>query len=100
MRHMESKSAPMCGGEFSSKFMEAKVLDTTTKNRVMEARLQEGMSRADLAKSSDLTEPTIQRVEKGNENVSSLTKNKIVNGFNSRPNRKREYTYEYLFPCG
>lgn len=91
--------APMCGG-IREQTMEAKAFDTTAKNRVKEARLQEGMARADLAKCSDLSEPTIQRVERGNENVSPLTKNKIVNGFNSRPNRKREYTYAYLFPDG
>lgn len=67
------------------------------KNKVKESRESEAISRAELARVSNLSEKTIKRVEDGTRSFTSVTKNRIVNGLNSLKNSKRAYTIEYLF---
>jgi transcriptional regulator with XRE-family HTH domain len=69
-------------------------------NSVKEARTQEAISRAELARRTGLSDRTIKHVEEGTRNVAPLTKDKIVKGFNALPNKQRQYTREYLFPNG
>lgn len=67
-------------------------------NKVAEARNHEAISRAKLAALASISERTLKKVEEGTRNVAPLTKAQIVRGFNSLPNKQREYTREYLFP--
>ena len=67
-------------------------------NRVKEARTKEAISRAELGRRTHLAERTIKRVEDNTRSMAPLTKNKLVNGFNTIENKKRVYTLEYLFP--
>ncbi len=68
------------------------------KNRVLESRQAEAISRAELAKQGGPTERTIKRIEEGQGSCTPLTKFKIVKAFNSLLNKQREYTLDFLFP--
>ncbi len=67
-------------------------------NRVKASRLDETVSRAEFARLCGLSEKTIARIEADLNTPMDITTRKLVNGFNSIPNRRREYTIEYLFP--
>ena len=67
-------------------------------NRVLETRLEEGVSRAELARRAGISETTLRRVEEARRNVSPLTKAKIVRGFNNLLEKSRDYTFSDLFP--
>ncbi len=54
------------------------------------------MSRADLARVSELSDSTIERAEEGGQ-VRNATKYRIRNALNARPNRLKDYTVEDLF---
>lgn len=66
-------------------------------NKVQESREDEALSRAQLARFAGVNEKTIRNVEEELRQTVKLTKIKIVNGFNSIPNKKREYSLKYLF---
>jgi transcriptional regulator with XRE-family HTH domain len=65
-------------------------------SKLRQVREREGLSRAELAQLSDLSERTIQRGENG-ANITNLTKNRILNALNRRPERLREYEFDDLF---
>jgi transcriptional regulator with XRE-family HTH domain len=67
-------------------------------NRAKESRQAEAISRAELARRSDLADRTLKRLEENMHNVAPLTRSKIVKGFNTLEQKQREYTIEYLFP--
>lgn len=66
-------------------------------NRVSELRVHEGLTVAALARLCDLSDHTLRKVERGGKCAPS-TKYKVVNGFNRHPRRKRDYTFEDLYP--
>jgi len=69
-----------------------------TYNRVQETRKLEALSIVELARRSKLSERTIRRVEDGQKDCSTLTKDKITRAFNTLSDKLQEYTFEYLFP--
>ncbi len=66
-------------------------------NKVKKTRDEEAISRAELSRRSGLAERTIKRVEDNIRAIAPLTMNKLVYGFNTIENKKRNYTIEYLF---
>lgn len=64
-------------------------------------RLEEGLTRTELARLSRLTVNTIRKLEEDEDhNAREVTKRKVVRGLNSNPNRIRDYTFEEAFPLG
>lgn len=65
-------------------------------SRLRNAREAEGVSRAELARRSGVSERTLQRAEAGDD-LSTVTKHKIIKAFNKLPDGLRVYTISDLF---
>ena len=63
---------------------------------------ENGYTRADLVRASNVSDKTIQRLVYGADNVRENTKYKILEGLNLllRAKNKPEKTYEGVFPKG
>ena len=70
----------------------------TCKNRVKESREAEAISRSEFARKAGIADRTLKRVEEGNSNHTTVTKNKILNVFNRLENKRRDYALAFLFP--
>lgn len=64
-----------------------------------QVREEAGLSRAALARASDLSERTLKRIEDDETyEPTVVTKNKIRNGLNKTLNLERKYDLHELFP--
>jgi DNA-binding XRE family transcriptional regulator len=66
-------------------------------NKVRELREDEGISMAELARLSGVSEKTLRDVEKKRRTPAPFTKGKIAKGFNKIADKKQLYTVELLF---
>ena len=65
-------------------------------NNLKEIRSKEGLSRAALARESEVTEQTIRRIERGHTSTAP-TRHRIVTGLNNHT-KKTPFTYKQVFP--
>lgn len=70
------------------------------KNNLKEIRTKEGLSLTELSRLSNISTTTLRHIENHKKTTTPVTKNKIVNGLNTNPNRTKIYTYEEIFPNG
>ncbi len=70
------------------------------KHNLTEIREGEGLSKADLARLSDISVKTIYAFEHHIRDTKRETKYKIVNGLNRNPRKTRTYTFKDVFPNG
>lgn len=68
-----------------------------TKNRLREIREEQGLSRAELSRFSDVSVTTISEMEMHVREGSKAIKHKLVNGLNSNPKKTKELTFEEVF---
>lgn len=66
-------------------------------NNVHSFRTEEGLSVAQLGRLSNLSDRTVRKVEKG-EDVASITRHRVVKGFNAYDRKTKDYTFAMLFP--
>jgi transcriptional regulator with XRE-family HTH domain len=65
--------------------------------RLRIAREEEGITRAQLARESGVSDKTLERAEKDGGKVKNTTRYRIVNALNRRGDRLREYDVQELF---
>jgi len=68
------------------------------KNRLKKIRISEGVSISEFSRLSSVSPPTIRKIESKKINCTLITKNKIVNGLNRHPTKKKEYNFKDIFP--
>jgi len=67
-------------------------------NKLEEIMNEEGLSNSELARFAILTDKTIAKVRKNEDNSTITTKNKIIKGLNKNPEKLRDYSFEDIFP--
>lgn len=67
-------------------------------NNLKKCREEAGLSKAALARSSDVSEATIRNIESCKRDASPSTKHKLVSGLNKSNHKQREYKFEEVFP--
>ena len=72
------------------------------RNKLKKIRTENGFSRADLSRASTVSDKTLQRLEKGANNVRLDTKYRALEGLNIllRGKGKREKDFRDVFPNG
>lgn len=68
-----------------------------SENKVRQSRIREGLTQTELAEHARLSAKTVSRVEKGDNSVLDSTKHKLVKGFNKIEDKRRDYTFDFLF---
>lgn len=66
------------------------------KNKLKGIRIHEGLSISELSRLSNISPPTIRKIESG-ESSTEVTKNKIIIGLNKNPNKTKQYTFKEIF---
>jgi len=69
-------------------------------NNLKQFRIEEGVDRSDLARTADVADKTVERVEAGRESRMT-TLYKILNGLNALRNQNRravDYSFQEVFP--
>jgi transcriptional regulator with XRE-family HTH domain len=64
--------------------------------KLREAREKEGLTRAQLARESGVSEKTLQRAEEDGRKVKGTTRYKIINALNRRKDRLRKYDVKLI----
>lgn len=83
----------------SPRSTERHVADEPRNNRVKDLRLELGLTRIGLAKLADLSEKTVDRAERGNQDLRETTYRKIFNALNKARAKEslRALAYQDLF---
>jgi len=67
------------------------------KNKLKEIRIHEGLSISELSRLSNVSPPTIRKIE-SSESSTEVTKNKIIIGLNKNPDKTKGYIFKGVFP--
>lgn len=67
-------------------------------NNLKKIREEAGLSKAELARLSGVSETTIRHVENSKREVTEKTKHRLVNALNKSNHKPKEYKFEEVFP--
>ncbi len=66
-------------------------------NKLRDIRENEGLTTSELSRFSGVSDKTISYIENGERLGKRVTKQKIINGLNSNPRKKKTWRYKDVF---